>query len=72
MRVYIVEQDNGEQWEDYAVFIAGVYASNERAEAALKERGFEYRRLFANRYGWERPGGDGFQHAWIEEYEVEE
>ena len=70
-RVYIVKYDNGENYEDYAVFIMGVYTSEDKALDAIKESGFEYRRLYGDCYGWERPGGDGFQSAWIEDYEVQ-
>lgn len=76
MRVYIVKQDNGEQWEDYADFIMGVYTSEEKALDAIKRAGFSGKHRFGSRDYWTRTvetgGYDMTESAWVEEYEVQE
>lgn len=76
MRVYIVKQDNGEEYEDYADFIAGVYTSEEKALDAIRRSGFAGKHRYGSRFYWTRTvddcGYDMTESAWIEEYEVQE
>ena len=55
MEVYMVTEDNGREYEEYAEEVTGIFDSKEKAEEHVKSRGFKYKD------GWRK------QHcqAWI-------
>lgn len=76
MKVYIVMEDNGESYEDYAEYIVSVHSTKEKATNAIKARGFKERTEQWGRkgsfdkevedYGWPTTIS-----AWIIEQEVD-
>lgn len=73
MKVYIVMEDNGEDYEDYREYVKGAYSSRRKAVEAIKADGYEWsgsawRLVFEDEY---YDGSLTVFHSWIIERELD-